>query len=48
MILLNKTFYLCICICIYYANASTPIEKLMEQLIKLISDDQVNKNFIKN
>lgn len=48
MVLLNKIFYLCICICISYANASTPIEKLMDELIKLITEDQVNKNFIKN
>ncbi|CAF3976494.1 unnamed protein product [Rotaria sp. Silwood2] len=43
MILSHKTLYLFLCICIYYANASTPIEQVMEKLIKVISEDQVLK-----
>lgn len=42
MMLLHKIIYLCICISIYYTNASTPIEQVMEKLIKLISEEQVN------
>ncbi len=43
MMMLHKTFYLLIWIWIYYANASPPIEQVMEKLIKLISDEQVEK-----
>jgi hypothetical protein len=43
MMMLHKTFYLLIGIGIYYANASPPIEQVMEKLIKLISDEQVEK-----
>ncbi|CAF1219036.1 unnamed protein product [Rotaria sp. Silwood1] len=43
MISLHKVFYLFLCICIYYTNASSPIEQVMEKLIKLISEDQVLK-----
>ncbi len=42
IMLLYKSFYLFICISIYYTNASTPIEQVMEKLIQLISNEQVN------
>jgi hypothetical protein len=45
MISLYQLFYLFIYICIHYANASSPIEQTMEKLIKLISEEQVNKSF---
>jgi hypothetical protein len=48
MLFLHKIIYLYICICIYYTNAATPVEKLMEKLIKLVSDEQVKDNFTSN
>jgi len=42
MMILHKVFYVFICISIYYTNASTPIEQVMEKLIQLISNEQVN------
>jgi len=45
MMILHKSFYLFICICIYYTNAATPIEQTMEKLIQLISKEQVNNNW---
>ena len=43
MMILHKSFYLFICLCIYYANADSPIEQVMNKLIKLISEEQVRK-----
>jgi hypothetical protein len=47
MMILHKSFYLFICICIYYTNAATPIEQTMEKLIQLISEEQVKKIFLR-
>ena len=44
MMLSHTISYLFFCICIYYTNASPPIEQVMEALIKLISEEQVNKD----
>ncbi|CAF1313906.1 unnamed protein product [Adineta steineri] len=41
MMLLHKIIYLFICICIYYTNAASPIDEVMDKLIKLISEEQI-------
>jgi hypothetical protein len=41
MMILHKSFYLFICLWIYQTNAETPIEQVMNKLIKLISEEQV-------
>ncbi|CAF1597868.1 unnamed protein product [Adineta steineri] len=41
MMLLHKISYLFICICIYYTNAASPIDEVMDKLIKLISEEQI-------
>ncbi|CAF3136524.1 unnamed protein product [Rotaria socialis] len=43
MMTLHKIFYLLLCFCIYYTNASPPIEQVMDKLIKIISEEQVLK-----
>lgn len=43
MLSLHQLLYVFLCIYIYYANATPPIEQVMEKLIKLISDEQVNR-----